>query len=307
MSATKTSRRRSRTVHDESAREAKRQETQRKIAELHDRLTAKVEEILTTGDWEGWLKVAAKFHAYSFNNVMLILIQRPDATAVAGYRRWQEMGRQVKKGERAIKIFAPTSRKRYVDDPTVPGVKQDKDGKLYLPYTGFVLVPVFDISQTEGDDIDLVPRPRPRVKAELLTGDGENAVWTAVERTLINDGYTVEFVDLGRTNGQVTYKTKRVEIHKDRSGLQQLKTLIHERAHTLLHKDVDYLADRGRWEVEAESVAYIVMGAMGMDSARYSFGYVAGWSNGDTNIVRDTAERVMRTAQSIIEQISAGA
>jgi hypothetical protein len=299
MPATKTPRARKHTPKDTAVREQKRQEAQEKISELHDKLTAKVEEIISTGDWEGWLKVAAKFHAYSFNNVMLIVIQRPDATVVAGYRKWQELGRQVCKGEKAIKIFAPTARKRYVEDATAPGVKFDKDGKAFIPYTGFVLVPVFDISQTEGDDIGSAPP----VEIESLTGDAEQDVWNAVERTLTDDGYKVEIGDARGANGFTSYKDKRVVVSEDNAGLQQLKTLIHERAHTLLHEGVDYHADRGRWEVEAESVAYIVMAALGMDSAKYSLGYVATWSNGDIEIVRDTAERVMKTARTVIEQI----
>lgn len=287
----------------DAARDDKRQERERQIADLHDKLTAKVEEIIASGDWEGWLKVAAKFHAYSFSNVMLILIQRPDATVVAGYRKWQELGRQVCKGETAIRIFAPTARKRYVDDPTAPGVKFDKDGKPFIPYTGFILVPVFDISQTEGDDISPPPPVDVESLTESLETDHEQDAWNAVEKTLINDGYTVEIGDARGAHGFTSHKERRVVISEDNAGLQQLKTLIHERAHTLLHEDVDYLGDRGRWEIEAESVAYIVMAAAGLDSAKYSFGYVAGWSNGDIEIVRDTADRVMKTAKLIIEQI----
>jgi hypothetical protein len=304
MPATKTRRAsKKRTTQDTAAREAKREERQQQIAELHDRLTAKVEEIIASGDWEGWLSFAAKFHAYSFNNVMLILIQRPDATMVASYKRWKELGRQVQEGEKHLKIWAPSARKRYVEDATLPGVKFDKDGKAFIPYMGFVLVPVFDISQTEGEDIGAAPPVEIESLTESLETDHEQDAWNAVEKTLINDGYAVEIGDARGAHGFTSYAERRVVISEDNAGLQQLKTLIHERAHTLLHEDVDYLGDRGRWEVEAESVAYIVMGALGLDSAKYSFGYVAGWSNGDIEIVRDTAERVMKTAKTIIEQI----
>jgi hypothetical protein len=304
MPATKTRRARKHTPKDAAELEQKRQEKQQQIAELHDKLTAKVEEIIASGDWEGWLSFAAKFHAYSFNNVMLILIQRPDATMVAGYKKWKdELGRQVQKDEKSIKIFAPSARKRYVEDPTMPGVKFDKNGKAFIPYTGFVLVPVFDISQTEGEDIGAAPPVEIESLTESLETDHEQDAWNAVEKTLINDGYAVQIGDARGAHGFTSYAERRVVISEDNAGLQQLKTLIHERAHTLLHEDVDYLGDRGRWEVEAESVAYIVMGALGLDSAKYSFGYVAGWSNGDIEIVRDTAERVMKTARTVLEQI----
>lgn len=286
-----------------------------KATALQSQLTEKLAEVLESGDWLSWLKVQAQFHHYSFNNTMLILMQRPLATHVMGYGNkdhttgWLSLNRQVIKGEKGIEIFAPSFKRFYLKDgQKVPDwlfnagrTMVDDKGREYVPYTTFVVVHVFDISQTEGEPLPAKPEV---FKASLLEGELPEDLWNQMEKTLTEDGYAVELSDqLGKANGDTSFLTHTVRVNQDRSGLQRMKTLIHEWAHTNLHEDVNYMGDRGRWECEAESVAYIVMNAAGFDSADYSFGYITDWADGKIETIRDTATRVVKAAQTLLDQL----
>ena len=223
-------------------------------------------KLTSSDEWQRYLATMAKFHRYSFGNTMLIMFQCPEASQVAGFRKWQELGRQVRKGETAIWILAPVT----VRDREHEAETGDRRTKLI----GWKSVPVFDISQTDGDEL---PEP-----VKLLDGDEPEGLYAGLTGVALSLGITsVTDADLGEANG-TTYADGRIEIHPDRTGLQRVKTLAHEIGHWVLgHLTAECELTRGQRELEAESVAYVVMGSLGVDSGEYTFGYVAGWAGGE--------------------------
>ena len=279
-----------------------------KAREAQERITAEMEKLEETGAWEEYLTFAGRFHNYSVGNIMLILAQFPEAMRVAGYRRWQQMGRQVRKGEKGITILAPrqgpcwgctsaAERKSAKGKRSARGSGCDRcSGKGRVLW--FISTAVFDVSQTEGGELPAPPIPDP----ELLTGDDQGMLARLVS-LLLPEGWRVEIGDARGANGFCNHADKLVMIEQERDPAQQVKTLIHELAHASLHgpNQVDYLADRGRCEVEAESVAHVVLAALGQDTTRYSLSYVANWANGKTEVVRETAGNVLREAQRMLD------
>lgn len=268
---------------------AERDERKEKLDAAHAELVESIAALVSGEDWQSALDVAARFHRYSPSNCFLILCQRPDATRVAGYRKWQEFGRQVRKGEKAIRIFAPIM-VRKTDEDSDEGTKRQ--------LVGFRLAPVFDISQTEGDDLPDIDRP------VTLDGDAPGLLWDALAEQVSAAGFTLERGDTEPANGWTNHATKTVRVSDTLDGAQACKTLAHELAHALLHADHGLAFCRGIAEVEAESVAYLVMKMAGVTSDGYSFPYIAGWAKGDTQKVQDTAERVISTARTIINQLA---
>ena len=224
--------------------------------------------------------------------VLLILLQAPHATRVAGYRRWQALGRQVRKGERGIAIFAPcVYRARPVGDD-----EAHASPELAKVLCGFRLAHVWDISQTDGD-------PLPYVSPQPLRGQAPSGLWPAISALIAEAGFTVERGDCDDASGRTHFDTRRVVVRDDVDDAEATCTLVHELAHVLLHDPAatgNCTNHRGTAEVEAESVAYIVCSAAGMAAEDSSLPYVAGWSHGDPAAVRQTAERVVTTARRII-------
>ncbi len=261
-----------------------------KVAALHQRLDDQHRALVTSDDWLRMLATASRFHRYSPNNILLIGAQRPDATRVAGYRTWQKLGRQVRKGEKGIAVLAPCRYKQTDDDTG------DETWRL----AGFKAEHVFDISQTDGEPLD---EP---VRAELLDGEAPAGMIDALADQVAAVGFTVTFGQpaVPTANGTTEYLTRRVTVRDDVSDAQQAKTLAHELAHVMLHEGMGG-ACRGQVEVEAESVAYIVAGACGLDTDGYSLPYVASWSGGDSEAVAKTADRVVRCASEILGALDA--
>ncbi len=266
-----------------------------RVQELHDRLTEQVEQLVTGDDWAAMLDVAAQFHTYSAGNVMLILAQRPHATRVAGYRAWQALGRQVRKGERGIQILAPCTYrpKRTEQDNAGEGTNRNEPRRL----RGFRAATVFDLEQTDGE-------PLPEVAPELLSGDAPTGLWDAVSSLIEAEGYTVLRLDCSPANGVTRFISRTVTVRPNVGAAQAAKTLTHELAHILLDHGADNPPPRDHAEVEAESVAHIVCAAAGLDSDSYSFPYVARWANGDPAVVKATAERVVSKARRILAGIT---
>jgi len=249
-------------------------------------LVAAVESLASGDDWQRMLKLASRFHQYSANNVFLIMLQRPDATRVAGYRAWHDMGRQVRKGERGIRILAPFLYRYKVGD--------DGTEVSHTGIRGFTTANVFDVSQTEGDAL-------PDVRPTLLEGDDVTGLWDSLSVQVKAAGYTVEQGDCSGSNGWTDHRMRTVRVRADVSDAQSAKTLAHELTHVLLHPDTsEYFRCRGRSEVEAESVAFLVCQAAGLVSDGYSWPYIAHWSGGDSQVVRDAAGRVVDAAQTIL-------
>ena len=259
-----------------------------RLKEAHERLVQAVESIVTGDDWARMLKVASKFHRYSFNNQLLIFLQRPDATHVAGFRRWLELKRCVRKGEKGIAILAPCRYKTKVED-------EHGDEQVLQSIRGFRVVHVFDVSQTDGEPLEDLDA----VKPQLLDGAAPDGLWDALVAQCTELGYEVVREQRGSANGYCDMLNKRIGVRPDVSELQAIKTLVHELGHALLHSD-DLPRSRAVQETEVESVAFIVGDALGLDTSSYSFAYVSRWSSGDLELVRETAERVGTCATTIL-------
>jgi len=263
-----------------------------RLSEAHERLIASVEALTTGEDWQRFLTVARRFHSYSANNVLLIHAQRPEATRVAGYRTWQGLGRQVRRGERGISILAPCTYRRR-DDADDDG---DDDSPIRTVLRGFRVVHVFDVTQTEGDDL-------PDAPIAILDGDDPILLRHQLAALIRAEGYSFTLGPLPMrwrgALGLTDFGAKAVTVRDDVPAAQQAKTSAHELAHVLLHNPPHGLA-RARAEVEAESVAHIVCGAAGLVTDAYSFGYVASWSGGDTTVIRETAERAIACARRVL-------
>lgn len=260
-----------------------------RLAAVHEKLTASVSALTSSEAWRQMLTVAARFHRYSPNNVLLITVQRPDATLVAGYRTWQQVGRHVIKGERGIAILAPVVSR----DQTEDGPDEEAGDKPWV-LRGFRVTHVFDISQTDG-------KPLPETGPALLAGGSPHGLWDALAAQVHNAGFTLDRGDCGDANGYTDHRNRHVRVRADVSDAQACKTLAHELGHVLLHGPDDPPRPRHVAEVEAESVAYIVGAAAGLPTDGYSVPYVAGWANGETDVIAESATRVLATARQVIE------
>jgi antirestriction protein ArdC len=262
-----------------------------KLAEIHDRLVQAIEHLVSGEDWRKFLEASQRLHTYSASNVLLILAQRPDATRVAGYRRWQSLGYQVRRGERGIAVLAPVvTRRRPVDE-----AEEAEHPEVVRILRGFRVVHVFDISQCDGP-------PWPEVRPELLSGQAPAVLWESLATQVSSAGFTVERGDCGGANGVTDYATHTVTVRSDVDPAQAVKTLAHELAHVLIHEGTEYARGcRGRAEVEAESVAFLVLTTAGINAEGYSLAYVARWSDGDPTRVSETADRVVTCARAILD------
>jgi hypothetical protein len=259
-----------------------------KLQLAHDRLAASVETLSTSEGWSDYLAHVARFHSYSPRNVWLIMCQRPDATQVAGFKAWQAMGRQVRKGSKGIAVLAPCVYKR-----------EDAEGNETKVLGGFRLAYVFDVADTDGDAL-----PENPAKPSLLTGEAPEGMFDYLVGQIEAQGFTVELGEQSEhgENGYTQHATKTVRIVTGgRSPAAMVKTLAHELAHVILHGGL--LADRGMVEVEAESVAYLVCDSFGLASDDYSFGYVTTWAGADHKKVLATAKRVQACAAEILVQV----
>ncbi|SEB08722.1 ArdC-like ssDNA-binding domain-containing protein [Leifsonia sp. 21MFCrub1.1] len=265
---------------------------------LHNSILEQVGQLAQSGQWRRFLDFARSFHQYSLNNLLLILAQNPDATMVAGYRQWQAKGRQVRKSESAIKIFGHSTKKTSnLEDESSPNEEQQISH--YFP-----VLSVFDISQT-----DPIPGTTaiPENPAQQLAGEDDHGLFEPLTAYLRSDGWDVNREPLAHANGYTDPDRHTVVVRDNLSPEHTAKTLIHEAAHiTLQHIDDvnDYRQHRGRMEVEAESVAYIVAGLHGLDTSAYSIGYITGWANEEIDLIRETAARVLGCAQTLGQVIA---
>jgi antirestriction protein ArdC len=265
---------------------------QQKQQEALELLEQGIQNLSQQSNWLEYLKVQSRFHQYSFNNILLIWSQCPEATRVAGYRTWQSMGRQVCKGKKAIVILAPVICKVEND------YTHEDEKRLF----GFKTTSVFDISQTEGDEL-------PTMGTHLMGQDAgllDTLVAFAVSRDI-----PVAFEGCLGANGVCRFaKTGHITISVDSqlSPLHRCKTLAHELGHALMHCEAEYRthSDRSVRELEAESVAFVVLNHFGLDSGDYSFAYVLNWS-GDTeeaiSQLKESGKNIQSTAHQIIDWI----
>jgi len=287
-----------------------------RLKEITDRLEQGIQDLFNSKRYAAYLKTMSKFYSYSFNNTLLIALQRPDATLVAGYNAWQNnFKRHVKRGERGIKILAPCPVKRQVEmekiDPVTRQAVKGPDGKpvtekMEITTPAFKVVTVFDVSQTDG-------APLPALGVDELTGDVAQYpdFFEALKRV---SPMPIGFEKItGSAKGYCNYEERRIAIQEGMSEVQNVKTAIHEITHARLHdihrekeKDipVELRKDRNTREVEAESVAYTVCQHYGIDTSDYSFAYIAGWSSGrETREMKASLELIRSTAAGLITDI----
>ena len=283
-----------------------------RVQELTDKLEQGLQDLFNSDSYRNYLSTMSKFHNYSFNNTLLIAMQKPDATLVAGYKAWQKnFERHVNKGEKAIRILAPAPYKIKEERDKIDLVTQelllDKDGnpqkeEVEITIPAFRAVSVFDLSQTDG-------KPIPELTAKELLSDveGYQDMIRAVEAI---SPVPIELEEIaGDSKGYYDREAKRIAVQENMSESQTLKTMIHEVAHSKLHskeveQDEQMKKDRNTKEVEAESIAYTVCQHFGVDTSDYSFGYIAGWSSGrDTKELRASMDTIRRTASELITGI----
>ncbi|HLI60779.1 MAG TPA: ArdC family protein [Solirubrobacteraceae bacterium] len=265
--------------------------------ELLRQLTAGIAELTSSHEWARYLEAQSRFHAYSFLNTLAILRARPDTAHVAGFRAWQAMGRQVRKGSKGIAILCPVvSRTRVRDEET--GEEQLIVGSPARFRIGYV----FAYEDTDGE-----PLPEP---CRRLDGGAPGDCYTALVGVAHSLGYIVEEDYLpGGRNGECDFAAHRIRIEVRNAERQQCKSLGHEVAHALLHDpQTGWKGSRELAELEAESTAFVVMSALGIDSGDYSFGYVASWAGGGSEAIaaiRTSGSRIQRTADAILTALDA--
>lgn len=287
-----------------------------RVKEITDQLEAGIENLFHSDQYRQWLTTMSRFHDYSLNNTLLIAMQKPDATLVAGYTTWKnQFGRQVNRGEKGIRILAPTPYKQKVEvdktDPITGEILMNPDGshqkeikEVLRP--AFKVVSVFDVSQTEGKEL-------PSLEVNELTGDVEQyeMFFEALRRTC---PVPMEFEKISSgAKGYYHQIEKRITILEGMSQIQTVKTAIHEMAHQKMHtidperKVSDQSLEpvsRGEKEVEAESVAYTVCQHYGIDTSDYSFDYIAGWSQGkETPELKASLNTIRKAASEMIHDI----
>ena len=286
-----------------------RKDQNEKIKELTEKLQAGIQELHDSEKYRDYLRTMAKFHHYSFNNSLLIWAQRPDATAVAGYRAWQtKFGRTVNPGAKGIMIYAPSSYKR-----TLREVVTDADGNPMLDQDGNKITravehtfPTFQIGYVYAYEDTSGQKPLPSI-VSIVDKDVDNydSVMDAL-RKISPAPIRFDSVD-GGANGYYDLVKREIVVKDTLPQAQKIKTAVHEVAHSILHDKIDGLdleATKREMEVSAESVAFVVCSWLGLDPSEYSFGYVGGWSAGkELKELQQKMEKIRTTASMIISGI----
>ena len=308
---------------DKDARAAR----EAKLDALHERLTGAVEQLVSGEDWARALEFAARFRARSFANTILIFTQHQEAyglglvpdpvpSHVAGYRQWQQLGRQVSKGQPGYQILAPVTG-RFASATPQDAESWRRLGKGEKPRAGETVrtkmvgvrpAYVWDASQTTGEPIPEPPAPR------LLEGQAPAGLWEGLATQVAEAGFELRLVadatEIFGANGLTDYNNRVVSVREDMDPAAQVKTLAHELGHVLLHGPdaIEARQHRGIGEVEAESVALMVGAAHDMDTSGYTVPYVSTWAarvegQDPVEVVKTTGERVRKTALGILEQL----
>ena len=257
-------------------------------SDARERLAEAVERMADSETFAAWLRARATFHDYSFGNICLIVTQRPDATQVAGYKGWQKLGRQVRKGERGIRILAPCRIKA-----------ADDDGGDAFRVVGFRSVAVFDVAQTDGE-------PLPELEYRPLAGDAPTELVELLDKVAANAGLRVEYrtPEVAGAHGFLRRSESLIVVDPDQAPAMRAKVLAHELGHyfdPVLASDPQlYGGHRGDCEAVAEAVAYVVAAHFGLDAGPAAVGYVASWTDGNADRVRDLAERIDTAAAAIL-------
>lgn len=264
-----------------------------RIAEAMGLLERGVGEVMSGEGFRRYLALAGRFNRYSARNCLLILAQRPDATRVAGYRAWQGMGRQVRKGERGIRILAPVTCQ----------VEDEETGGEGRALAGFRVATVFDVSQTEGEPLPEAPAPE-ALDADDPTGTAAH-IAAALEGLCRSEGLALEERELGAGHyGHYDQRGRRVVLASGLSQIDRATTLAHELVHHLLHAGNGEAGgeDRAAEETEAEGASYTLFSCYGLDTSRFSFAYVARYAR-RPELLAGSLERIQGAARRLIEAV----
>lgn len=307
--------------------EARIADREAKLDALHTKLTNAVEELVTGEDWRAAMEFAARFRTRSFNNTLLIWVQHaaahaegrvpdPYPTFAAGFKQWQSLGRHVKKGQTGYQIFAPVTARMASHEPNNPD-SWHRIGRGEKPASGEVVrsrmvgvrpAYVWAQSQTDGEPLPETPPPR------LLEGQAAAGLWDGLADQITAHGFELRRVSdaaaIGGANGLTDYLTREVSVRLDMDDAAQAKSLAHELGHVILHgpDNTDAAMHRGVAEVEAESVALMLLAAHNMDSSQYTVPYVSTWASRIDGVdpvtaVQQTAARVRTAALSILDKL----
>ena len=285
------------------SKEERRQYAMERAEQMRNQIEDEVEKLRDPEQWKSMLDFMRRFHHYSFSNQLLIQRAYPGAQLTAGFRQWQQRGRQVRKGERGIPILGFAKKKK---ESAKDKAEEDLKASDYFVY--HPTVTVFDIHQTdpiEGrEDAEM-----PLLPSRMNTPDPTDT-FTKTQAHLEKEGWTVERRNIpGATDGYMDANNKVIAVDARLEGVDATKVLLHEAAHATLHTDLASAyhsneALRGLAEVEAESTAYVVAGAMGLDTKPYSIGYITGWAGRDKDAIRKSGEAVQRAAKTLISAIT---
>lgn len=274
------------------------------VKDITEGLEQGLSALFESKKYQEYLKAMSKFHNYSFNNTLLIAMQKPDATLVAGYQTWEkQFGRHVKSGEKAIRILAPAPYKKKVNCSSNAAEENAPESESEINIMAFKPAYVFDISQTDGPDL-------PSLGTNKLQFSVANFNQFMDALSCISP-VPIEFQTIkSGAKGFFSNTDHKIVIQKDMAEAQTVKTVIHEICHSILHstdktdsKEINKKT-RSSKEVEAESVAYTVCQHFGIDTSDYSFGYIAGWSSGkELNELKASIELIRKTASEIINDI----
>lgn len=271
-----------------------------KLREAQEMLDKGISDVLTSDKWKEYLKVQAKFHHYSFNNAILIAMQFPDATRVAGFNTWKDLGRYVQKGEKGIRIFAPMIKNKEVEE------NGERETRRVL--VGFRMVNVFDVSQTQGKDLPVI--------CATLQGDSEEAGMLFDALMQIID-IPVKQEPISNGHGYFSPSRLIIALKEGDPKTQQAKTIIHEGSHYEMYKLKKEGLDLGQFledseegnglyaveEVIVESTAFIVSQCFGLDTGKYSFEYIANWSGGDKSKIKRVGEIIQKLSSQMINKV----
>lgn len=273
-------------------RDAERAARTEKVERVLSMLEEGVEQITNSDEFERYLRFSARFHGYSARNCLLIFAQRPGASRVAGYRGWQELGRQVRRGEEGIRILAPVSY----------AVEDEGSGEKVRALVGFKVASVFDVSQTNGEPLPEAPMPEDPNPDDDPAGVAAR-VHEGLYRLCEGEGVTVEMADLPPGHyGGYERKGRRIVLNRALGEVERATTLAHELAHHLLHREDDGASTKAVREIEAEGVAFAVFGYFGFDTSRFTFAYIARYAR-EPEALKAALSRIQKAVHELIEAV----
>lgn len=286
-----------------------------RVEDLTKLIDEKIDALINSNDWKEYLKFASAQYRYSWNNQFLIWFQSSvrgfEASYVRGYKQWEAIDRTVKKGEKAMYVLAPMLAHRCMQKGCEAKAKYFRGGRIYICekdsnhkvgkfLVGFKDVPVFDISQTEGEDI-------PQVTLKDKCENAKPEIWDALVSLAESHDFKVIIGNAKGAEGYCSHDKKEIVISSNADFGYQVKILAHEVGHLLMHKDItDYQQQRARYETEAEGVAWVVCEALGVhsDEDNYSFGYIATWGKDNTKqLVKKSLQTITKTSQTILDYV----